>query len=105
MSETEPPKVVDPGLRALVMVLRFHGVAANPAQIRHQLGMVPVGVPEMVRTAKQFGLKARVRTTAWSRLAHTSLPAIAALRDGGFLILGKVAEDQDLKSTPLNSSH
>jgi ATP-binding cassette, subfamily B, bacterial HlyB/CyaB len=99
-SETEPPKVIDPGLKALVMVLRFHSVAANPAQIRHQIGMVPVGVPEMVRTARQFGLKARVRTTAWSRLAHTPMPAIAALRDGGFLILGKVAGDQAIVQSP-----
>jgi ATP-binding cassette, subfamily B, bacterial HlyB/CyaB len=99
MSETEPPKV-DPGLRALVMVLRFHAVAADPAQIRHQLGMVPVGVSEMVRTARQFGLKARVRTTSWSRLAHTPMPAIAALRDGGFLILGKVAGDRAMVQSP-----
>src|SRR5262249_24872987 len=100
MSETEPPKVVDPGLRALVMVLRFHGMAANPAQIRHQLGLVTVGVPEMVRIAKPFGLKAGVRTTAWSRLAHTSLPAIVVLRDGGFLILGRVAEDKTIVKSP-----
>src|SRR5260370_486077 len=91
MSETEQPR--DPGLMALVMVLRFHGVAADPAQIRHQLGMAPVGVAEMVRIAKQFDLQARVRTTTWSRLAHTPMPAIAALRDGGFVILGKVDED------------
>ena len=92
MSEAERPNV-DPGLRALVMLLRFHGVAADPAQIRHQLGMAPAGLAEMVRIAKQFELKARVRTTKWSRLAHTPMPAIAALRDGSFLILGKVAED------------
>src|SRR5258707_1173453 len=85
MSEPEQPG--DPGLKALVMVLRFHGVAADPAQIRHQLGMARVGVAEMVRIAKQFDLKARVRTTTWSRLAHTPKPALAALRDGGLGIL------------------
>src|SRR5215510_397463 len=92
MSQTEQPR--DPGLNALVMMLRFHGAAVDPAQIRHQLGMTPIGVAEMVRIAKQFDLKARVRTTTWSRLAHTPMPVIAALRDGGFMILGKVDEDR-----------
>jgi ATP-binding cassette, subfamily B, bacterial HlyB/CyaB len=99
MSETEPRKI-DPGLKALVMVLRFHGVPADQAQIRHQIGVPRVGVAEIVRTARQFGLKARVRTTVWSRLAHTPMPAIAALRDGGFLILGKVTGDGALVQSP-----
>src|SRR5262245_7211851 len=93
MSETEQRKI-DLGLTALVMVLRFHGIAVDPAQVRHQLAMRPVGVAEMVRIAKQFEIKARVRTTTWSRLAHTPMPVIAALRDGGFMILGKVDEDR-----------
>jgi subfamily B ATP-binding cassette protein HlyB/CyaB len=104
MSETEltQPRKVDPGLRCLMMMLRFHGVAADPAQIRHQLGGAPMGISDMVRTAKQFDLKARVRTTTWSRLAHTPTPAIAALRDGGFLILGKVADDRAIVQRPLS---
>ena len=36
----------------------------------------------------------------WDRLASTPLPGIAALRDGGFLILGKVAEDKVLIQQP-----
>ena len=99
MSETEPRKI-DQGLKALVMVLRFHGVPADPAQIRHQLGKVSADVADMVRMARQFGLKARVRTTAWARLAQTPMPAIAALRDGGFLVLGKAVGDRVLVQAP-----
>ena len=84
------------------MLLRFHGVAADPAQIRHQLGGAEVGIADMVRTAKQFDFKARVRTTTWSRLAHTPTPAIAALRDGEFLILGKVGDDSAIVQWPLS---
>src|SRR5215468_2369287 len=104
MSETEltQPRQVDQGLRCLVMMLRFHGIAADPAQIRHQLGGAQVGISEMVRTAKQFDLKARARTTTWSRLAHTPMPAIAALRDGRFLILGKVGDDRAIVQWPLS---
>lgn len=84
----------DPGLTALVMLLRFHGVGADPAQIRHHCGTAVIGIAEMIRCAREFGLKAREFKTSWSRLATTPLPAIAALKDGGFLLLGKVGDDK-----------
>jgi ATP-binding cassette, subfamily B, bacterial HlyB/CyaB len=90
----------DPGLAALVMLLRCHGVGVDSAQIRHRCGTATVGVAEMLRRAKDLGLKARSPTTKWERLASTPLPAIAALRDGGFLILGKVGEDKALIQKP-----
>jgi len=93
---------VDPGLAALVMLLRFHGIAANPEQIRHQLGMATVGIGEMLRCAKDLGLKARSRKTSWARLAATPMPAIAQLRDGGFVIIGRAGEDKALIQFPLS---
>src|SRR4029077_18968627 len=39
----------------------------------------------------------------WDRLTSTPLPGIAALRDGGFLILGKAAEDKVLVQHPSSS--
>src|ERR1700681_4347935 len=90
----------DPGLIALVMLLRFHGVGADPAQIRHQCGTAAIGTADMIRCAKEFGLKARERKTSWSRLANTRLPAIASLKDGGLLLLGKVGEDKIVVQSP-----
>ena len=84
----------DPGLIALVMMLRFQGLGVDPEQIRHQFGNVTIGLPEMLRCAKAFGLKARVSATTWARLANTPMPSLATLKDGGFLLLGKVAEDK-----------
>ncbi len=84
----------NPGLSVLVIMLRFLGLAADPVQIRHRLGTAAIGIPEMLRCAKEFGVKARARRTSWPQLAHTPLPAIAALRDGGFLLLGKVSADK-----------
>jgi subfamily B ATP-binding cassette protein HlyB/CyaB len=89
---SEMPGPIDPGLTALVMLLRFHGVGADPAQIRHQAGTATLGIPEMIRCAREFGLKARELKTDWVRLAKTPLPAIAILKDGGFLLLGKVGD-------------
>src|SRR6201987_808354 len=90
----------DRGLIALVMLLHIHGIGAEPGQIRHRCGNVAIGVNEMLRCAKELGLKARVNSTSWDRLAATPLPAIAVLRDGGFLIVGKVSEDKVLIQYP-----
>jgi len=89
----------DQGLFALAMLLRIHGVAAEQPQLRHRLGSA-VGITEMLRCAKELGLKARVVRTTWARLAQTPLPAIAALKDGGFLLLGKAAGDRVLVQRP-----
>ena len=94
------PAVEGSGLDALVLLLRFHEIAVDPAQIRHQFGNAPFGVPEILRCARQFGLKARAVSTKWDRLAKTTLPALAQCRDGSFVILGKVVDDKALIQDP-----
>jgi ATP-binding cassette, subfamily B, bacterial HlyB/CyaB len=94
--------VADQGLAALVMLLRLNGIGADPEQIRHRFGGATIGVPEMLRCAKDFGLKAQARKTTWARLGRTPLPAIALLRDGGFLILGKAGDDKAIVQSPLS---
>ena len=84
------------GLFVLVLLLRLHGVAAEEEQLRHRLGTRSVGITEMLRCAREFGLKARTINTSWGRLARTPLPAVAALHDGGFLLLGKAEGDEVL---------
>jgi ATP-binding cassette, subfamily B, bacterial HlyB/CyaB len=96
----EVPGSNDPGLVALVMLLRFHGVGADPAQIRHQCGTAAIGTADMIRCGKELGLKARELKTSWARLATTPLPAIASLKDGGFLLIGKVGDDKVVVQSP-----
>ena len=98
---TDRPAPAESGVAALVLLLRFHGIGADPEQIRHRLG-VDIGVPEMLRCAKDFGLKARAYQSNWGRLANTPLPGIAVLRDGRYLLLGKASEDQVLVQNPLS---
>ena len=98
--ETAASPAVDSGLTALVMLLRFLGVPADPEQIRHQIGTVTVGTSEMLRCAKQFEIKARLVSTNWERLEKTPLPAIVPLRDGGFLILGKAGDGKAVVQYP-----
>jgi len=99
LETVRPP---DSGLLALVMLLRFHGIAADAMQLRHQYGMASFGIPEMIRCAKELELKARAITTHWERLEKISLPVIASLRGGGFLILGRVGEGKALVQSPLS---
>src|SRR6266851_759025 len=100
-AQTTFPKQIDPGLAAVVMLLRFHEISADAEQINHRFGGgATFGVTEILRCASEFGLKARAVTTSWGRLAKTPLPAIAALRDGGFLILAKMADDKLLVQNP-----
>jgi ATP-binding cassette, subfamily B, bacterial HlyB/CyaB len=90
----------DAGLYALVSLLRVHQIGADADQIRHRFGGVPIGVPEMLRSAKEFGLKARERSAGWDSLASMPMPAIAARRDGGFMLLGKIGDDKILVQQP-----
>ena len=100
-SERDNPIAVDQGLIVLTSLLRLHGIGVDPEQVRHSFGEIPIGVSEMLRHAKQTGLKARVIKTTFVRLATTPLPGIAVLRDGGFLLLGKAGDGKVLVQSPL----
>ncbi|HMF25293.1 MAG TPA: type I secretion system permease/ATPase [Pseudolabrys sp.] len=99
-TKTDAANAADAGLEALVTLLQLQGVAADREQIRHRLGTPKIGAPEMLRCAKDLGLRARAYQTEWSRLAKTPLPAIAALRGGGFLVVAKAAGDKVLVQLP-----
>ncbi len=99
--ETNGPPPTDSGLEALVTLLHLQGVAADAGQIRHRLGTDKIGAADMLRCARELGLKARAYRTSWSRLGNTPLPAIASLRAGGFLLLAKTDGDRLLVQWPL----
>lgn len=100
MTSDSPPDTADPGLYVLVSLLRINGIGADPAQIRHRFGGTAIGIAEMLRCAKELGLKARERKAGWERLETTPMPAIAALRDGGFLLLGKFGDGKVIVQSP-----
>ena len=96
----QDPAATESALLSLTILLRCHGIGAEPEQIRHRIGSPRIGVAEMLRCAKGLDLKARILSTGWDRLAKTPLPGIAILRDGSFLILGRVAADKVLVQRP-----
>jgi ATP-binding cassette, subfamily B, bacterial HlyB/CyaB len=93
----ENPTPGQSGLAALVLLLRFHGVGADPEQIRHRFG-TDIGVAEMGGAGRNLSSR-----RAWGRLVHTPFPCIAVLREGRYLILGKAGEDKVLVQDPLAS--
>ena len=92
--------VQETGIEALVLLLRFHELAVDPAQIRHQYANAAFGVSEILRCAKELKFKARAQVTGWDRLAKLPLPALAECRDGGFLVLAKIVGDKALIQDP-----
>jgi subfamily B ATP-binding cassette protein HlyB/CyaB len=91
---------VDPGLSCLALLLRYHGIGIDIDQLRHQLGTSTVGVTEMLRAARQFSLRAGARRSSWEKLAGTPLPAIAPLKDGGFVLLARADAERVLILQP-----
>lgn len=88
----EPTMRFDSGLGSLAVVLRLLGLPADPVQLAHAY-RPPSGAVDaatLLRAARESGLKARLISTTNDRLARLALPAIAELRDGGFVVLAKV---------------
>ena len=70
-------------LAALCAIARFHQIAADPANLAHQLGLAPsaeVTTQDLLRAAKHLGLKAKLSNTTTDRLVLTPLPALAQIR-------------------------
>ncbi len=88
------------GAASFVTLLSLHGVAADQGQIRHRFSGAAVGLEDMLRLAKELGLKARILRTKWARLTHTPLPGIATLKTGGFLLIAKADQDKALVLAP-----
>ncbi len=90
----------DTGLVCLVMLARFHGVAAEGDQLHHQFGQAgqPFGPTEILRATKLLGLKARQVSSEFSRLSHIQLPAIARHTDGHYFIIAGLKEENGVAS-------
>ncbi|TDT99123.1 HlyB family type I secretion system ABC transporter [Azorhizobium sp. AG788] len=90
------------GLACLVLMLRLQGIAVELDQVRHQMGGTKVGITQILRAAKSFGLKARSIESSWRHLARTPLPGIVERQDGSFVILAKVADETVLVHDPVS---
>src|SRR5579859_5914286 len=95
---------IDPGATAFAFILQLLGIPANPSEILHHSGRVAMGEDDILRAAKRFPLKARAIETTVARLEATPLPALAALKDGAWMVIGKAAEGKILVQDPRKPS-
>ncbi len=92
-SHSEAPQIPAYALSALVVLAHYHGIAANPADIRHQFSdslKGDLGETEWLLAAKSLGLKAKIVKQKIYRLTLTTLPALVWCDDGAHFILAKV---------------
>ena len=96
-------KKVDTGLVCLVMVAGYHGLSVDPEQLRHTLALGPegMGTMDLLRAAKELGLKAKEAQVSFDRLSRLAMPAIAAFDDGRFIVLARTDSDKVLIFDPI----
>lgn len=117
---TEEQKV-DTGLSCLVMIAQYHGVPADPAQLKHAYAVGNGGMNnvDIIRAAKELGFKAKSASVGYERLQKLPLPAIIktgerqekikageglkAKGEGNYVILAKVEADRVLVLNPAES--
>jgi ATP-binding cassette, subfamily B, bacterial HlyB/CyaB len=89
------------GLVALATVLAMHKIAADPEQLRHELGHErPLEVKDVLRLAKRHPeVRAKAVETSLQRLARLPLPVVAEGPSGWFVI-GRVSESEALIQRP-----
>jgi subfamily B ATP-binding cassette protein HlyB/CyaB len=102
-TDTDAAKtMVDSGLACLVMLARFHQIAADPAQLAHQFRAdgQSFGQAEILLAAKHLGLQAKPVKATVERLDRTPLPAMAVDAEGGYFILARFDADKALIHDP-----
>ncbi|CUS38370.1 Leukotoxin translocation ATP-binding protein LktB [Candidatus Nitrospira nitrosa] len=93
----------DTGLRCLLIIARYYDLPVNGAQLRHQFAQPgqKLSDSELLRTAKNLGLNAGLVTSEWHKLQGASLPAMAKLLDGGYVVVSKIEGEQVLVQNPV----
>jgi ATP-binding cassette, subfamily B, bacterial HlyB/CyaB len=94
---------VDTGLVSLALTARFHGKAANPDQLSHELGLIkPAEADDLLRAAKRLDLRAKLGPLDLERAAQGKLPlpCVAELKPSGFVVLARVEGGKALLHDP-----
>jgi subfamily B ATP-binding cassette protein HlyB/CyaB len=102
MSDDRPVGGADSGLACLLLIARYHGVAADPAALIQDFAPGQGGFrgEAIVEAARSLGLKARLLQSRANRLQRTPLPAIAEMNDGRFGVIAACRGDQVLVQDP-----
>ncbi len=91
---------LDGGLAALSLVAGYYRIAADPAQLRHQLALTGrlAEAEDLIRAANLLELKSRIiRSVTAKRLGAIPYPALLEMKGGGFVVIAAAAEKGKLR--------
>ena len=99
--EQDPP-AEESGPLALAFALQALGLAADSVAIRHRHGSNGAfSEQDLLRAARAFPVKVGLARIPLARLGRVPMPALAPMRDGRYLVLGRVTEAAALVQDPL----
>ncbi len=89
---------VAPALACFVLLAKFLGMPAEPAQIHHDRGKgdEPYSFGDLARIAKKLELIARIKKCPFEELPKMPLPCLMGLKDGNTVLFLKAEENADL---------
>ena len=91
-AQAEPPTTaVDSGLMGLALIAGYYRIAADPAQMKHQLALIGrfANSEDLVRGSNILGLKSRIlQRVSAKRLGAVPYPALMRRKDGAYIALG-----------------
>jgi subfamily B ATP-binding cassette protein HlyB/CyaB len=98
--------VQDPGLDALVIIARYHNIAADAQQLRHAAASKSERLDQrdLVLAARSLGLKTRHVVVPVARITKTPFLALALDKNGNHFILGGCKEDMALVMEPTGAA-
>ena len=93
----------DTGLLCLQIIAQYYDLPVNGSQLQHQFAQYgkTLSDTELLRAAKNLGLKAGLVTSEWHKLQGVSLPAMAKLVDGSYVVVAKIEGEQVLVQNPV----
>ncbi|HWR55541.1 MAG TPA: type I secretion system permease/ATPase [Negativicutes bacterium] len=96
------PQTIDSGLMCLVTAARLLGIPADYQQLKRAfvVSETTADVVTLLRAAKEIGLKAKYTTTMPGKLPKLSLPVIASLNSGQYVVIVKADAQRILLFDP-----
>lgn len=112
MEQEKNSDTPDSGFICLVTAARIFGIPADYKQLKRMffISGATTDVVTLLRAAKEIGLKAKYTTTELVRLPKLSLPVLAELKNGEYVVIVKADEQRVLvfnpsKEQPMTITH
>jgi subfamily B ATP-binding cassette protein HlyB/CyaB len=91
---------MDSAAASLAFILQLLGLPANASELLHQSGKAALDETDLLRAARRYPVKTRLTTTTVERLKTMPMPVLAAMKDGGWLVVGRMVDDKLLVQDP-----